>query len=420
MFTLARKLEANGGKLEAVAGLRGTGDWGTDERPKNFREMILWRDPNGEAPLTALSAKMRKDPTDDPEFNWWEEDLGIIRLTTTGTTTTGQTTINFIPTDDAQLLAVSDVCLVEKTEATGAYTNEFVKVSAIASATQITATRGVANTTAATIASGTNITRIGSAFGEGTTSPDAASKNPTKYSNYCQIHKTSYRLTNTAKKTYARTGDALKNDKKRKMFDHAVGIEWTGLFGKPFETTDSNGKPLRYSGGFLHYAVAAYTAGFTHCHKVWTTTPTEDELLEAVYKIWNYNAMGAGNERIVFCGNGFLNSLNKLARNSSSTQIKFEDTIRVYGMELKKWVFPQGNLYFRTHPVLNRHGRYTSSAMILNPAGIRWRSLRDRDTKMEDNIQAPDADEQKGQWITEVGFEFNHMPTMAYLGNFVV
>ena len=27
----------------AVAGLRGTGDWATDERPKNFREMVLWR-----------------------------------------------------------------------------------------------------------------------------------------------------------------------------------------------------------------------------------------------------------------------------------------------------------------------------------------------------------------------------------------
>lgn len=28
-----------------IAGLRGTatGDWATDERPKNFREMILWR-----------------------------------------------------------------------------------------------------------------------------------------------------------------------------------------------------------------------------------------------------------------------------------------------------------------------------------------------------------------------------------------
>lgn len=29
--------------LGALAGLRGTGDWGTDERPKNFREYILWR-----------------------------------------------------------------------------------------------------------------------------------------------------------------------------------------------------------------------------------------------------------------------------------------------------------------------------------------------------------------------------------------
>ena len=25
----------------AIAGMRGTGDWGVDERPKNFREFIL-------------------------------------------------------------------------------------------------------------------------------------------------------------------------------------------------------------------------------------------------------------------------------------------------------------------------------------------------------------------------------------------
>ena len=54
----------------AFAGLRGTGDWGTDERPKNFREMILWRDPNGQTPLTALMSKMRSEATDDPEFSW--------------------------------------------------------------------------------------------------------------------------------------------------------------------------------------------------------------------------------------------------------------------------------------------------------------------------------------------------------------
>ena len=47
--------------MAAIAGLRGTGDWATDERPKNFREMILWRNPNGSAPLTALLSKMASD-----------------------------------------------------------------------------------------------------------------------------------------------------------------------------------------------------------------------------------------------------------------------------------------------------------------------------------------------------------------------
>lgn len=54
----------------AVAGLRGTGDWATDERPKNFREYILWRKPNGSAPLLALTSKIGSEETNDPEFNW--------------------------------------------------------------------------------------------------------------------------------------------------------------------------------------------------------------------------------------------------------------------------------------------------------------------------------------------------------------
>ena len=45
----------------AILGLRGTGDWGTDERPKNFRESILWMEPNGNAPLTALLSKARSE-----------------------------------------------------------------------------------------------------------------------------------------------------------------------------------------------------------------------------------------------------------------------------------------------------------------------------------------------------------------------
>lgn len=57
--------------MSAVAGLRGTKDWGPDERPKNYREMILFRNPNGSAPLFALMSRVQKESTSDSEFFWW-------------------------------------------------------------------------------------------------------------------------------------------------------------------------------------------------------------------------------------------------------------------------------------------------------------------------------------------------------------
>jgi hypothetical protein len=46
---------------------------------------------------------------------------------------------------------------------------------------------------------------------------------------------------------------------------------------------------------------------------------------------------------------------------------------------------------------------------------MRYRPLSGRDTKFQDNIQANDADERKGQWITEAGVEFNHLKSMRYI-----
>ena len=81
--------------MAAIAGLRGTGDWAPDERPKNFREFILYRNPNGTAPIFALMARVQKESTDDSEFNWWDEPNDIVRLTVnkTGGYGTGDTTI---------------------------------------------------------------------------------------------------------------------------------------------------------------------------------------------------------------------------------------------------------------------------------------------------------------------------------------
>jgi len=43
-----------------------------------------------------------------------------------------------------------------------------------------------------------------------------------------------------------------------------------------------------------------------------------------------------------------------------------------------------------------------------------------RDTKPQDKIQAPDADEEKGQWLTEAGLAVEHLKTFLWIHNFVV
>ncbi len=399
----------------AVAGLRGTGDWGTDERPKNFREMILWRNPNGSAPLTALMSKMRSDPTDDPEFSWWEEELSPIRLLVNGAVVTAATTV-VIDDGDAEDLVVGDLLMVEKAAVT-TYSYELVTVTAIASSTQFTISRASAGTTAATIADNSYLLKVGNAFAEGTASPEAASRNPTKKYNYTQIFKTVYELTGTAVPTRTRTGDPLKNDKKRKMFDHSVALEQAFMFGHRNETTGSNGKPLRYTGGLMEYLAADYdaTSKPTIATISSATTTGEDDFLDASYQVFDYNSDMAGDERIVLAGNGFMNYLNKWARDAGATRINFDSIVEVYGMKLQRWVIPQGTLYIKSHPLMNVNSRYTNGAFLVDPACIKYRPLKTRDTKFKDNIQNNDEDSRKGQWLTEAGVEYNHLRAMRYL-----
>lgn len=392
----------------AFVGMRGTLDWATDERPKNFREMILWRNPNGSAPLTALMARMKSESVDDPEFNWWEEELNPIRVTMDATGASATSTAFGLVSGGLDLVK-GDILLVEKSAEAATYDNELVFVTTVTNDTSITVVRGAANTTAAATGVSANLTKVGNIFEEGSTSPDASNRNPTKLTNYCQIFKTAYDMTVTASMTRTRTGDPLKNDKKRKMFDHSVALEFAWMFGVPYEDT-SGTKPMRFTGGLRNFVTTNNT--------VFTTSPTEDTFLDATYKVFDYDAGSAGNERIVFAGNNFLNNLNKLARNSSSTRINFDGSIKAYGMQLQRWILPQGTLYVRTHPLLNVHAFYHSSAFIIDPSAIIYRYLRD--TKPQENIQANDADEIKGQWLTEAGVEIRHEKTMGYIGKFEI
>jgi len=404
----------------AVAGLRGTGDWGTDERPKNFRELIMFRNPNGSAPLFALTARIASESVNDPEFNWWDEPNDLIRLEVNGALNSTATAIVVdspdptaaspgLPYGLATHLKPGDLLMVEDPTESQTFTHELIQVTAVATATAFTATRGVAGSAAAAIADDAFLLKIGSAYAEGTGAAAATSRNPIKYNNLCQIFKSTYEVTKTAEKTFARTGDVIANDKKRKVFDHSRDIELSFMFGQKFETTGANGKPLRYMGGLREFIPNDVTT-------IFGATTTLAQFNSAVSPVFDWDTP-AGDERIVFCGNGFLNVLNDLA--AINGQIRFTEVIKVFGMNLRRYVLPQGTLFIRAHPLMNRHAQYQNSAFIIDFSALKYRHLRD--TMPEDNIQAPGDDSRKGQWLSEISLEVRHGGlSCGYLGNFIV
>ena len=131
----------------AIQGLRDTSNFVTDQRPKNWREGILLLEPNGTAPLFALTSVMKTKTTDDPEFNWWDKIQPSQRLTLvtdgSGNLATGDTTLTL--TSGASQLKDGHLLYLEES-------SEIVLVNGDPSSeTSVNVIRGYAGTSAAAI-----------------------------------------------------------------------------------------------------------------------------------------------------------------------------------------------------------------------------------------------------------------------------
>jgi hypothetical protein len=410
--------------MSGVAGLRGTGDWGTDERPKDFRESILFYNPNGTAPIFALTGKAGKKVVTDPQFFWWSEPNTLWRSTTNlsgGTLAATDTTFTIAAADPtsttpgtpwaaATHLKQGDLILIEGTADSATFNNEVVQVQTVLSDTQFTVTRGVGGTTAGTIADLTGLLLIGSAFPEGTGAPRAVSRNPIKYTNFTQIFKDTYELTGTTTETFARTGNAWSNDKKRKMFDHARAIEMAILFGRPAESVGSNGKPMRFMGGIRNFLPATNTT-------VFTPPVTIEQFLDAVEPVFNFDTEG-GDTRLAFLGNKAIVELNKIVKNSTNVRVTWDQQIKIFGMDFVEMIMPRGRVLLRSHPLLSLEPIYQKSGVFIDFASFKYVAMKGRDTLVKDDVQLKDEDVRRGFIQTEASLLVDRGGlTCAWLGN---
>lgn len=407
--------------MSGIGGLRGTGDWSADERPKDFRSNILFFNPNGEAPIFALTGKAGKRVVKDPEFSWWNEGNALVRLQVNGALGSGDTLISVDTADPtsttlganygtATHLKPGDILMVEPAADAQAYAPELIEVDNVLSDTQFSAKRGAGGTTPASIGNDIWLTLIGSAYAEGTGAPKAVSRNPIKFFNYTQIFKNTYELTGTADHTDTRTGSPWSNDKKRKAYDHSRDIELSILFGRRSEVTGSNGKPQRTFGGLRTFIPASNTT-------VFGSAVTPSSLISALAPVFDFNT-GAGDTRIAFMGNEAALQLGIVLNSATNVRINTTERVKVYGIHFQELILPQGRVLFKTHPLLSRHGLYRKSAFVIDFDALKWAPLQGRDTKTFDDVQAKDEDVRRGYIQTEGGIEVGYGGlTMAYLGN---
>lgn len=384
----------------ALPGMKSTADFAADERPKNYREGLMLREPRNGAALYKLTAAMSSEVVDDPEFKWWNENVDMHSYVVNGALLAAATTV-VIDSGDATRLKPGDMLRVETT-------GEVIRVVSVTSSTSFTVTRamgpgGSAAGTAAGIADNAVLLYIGSAYREGAPRSIGVSTNPTKDYNYTQIFRDPVEWTRTAQKTRFRTGDPMKHDKRRAMHKHALGIERAFFLGTRYETTES-GQPLRTTGGLADFIPAGNVktvvdgAGFLDL----------DEFEGYMAGMFAY---GSG-EKLAFTSLAVMMALNTMVRKNGSYQ--WEPGQTEYGMAVTRFRSPAGTLVLTEHPAFGQAGAFLAdSMMVIDTASLRYRYITD--TTFLPNREDRGTDGRTDEWLTEAGLEVHNPDTFFWL-----
>lgn len=424
-------------------GMRGSAGLGADgsykRRPENWREMILSLYPNGQAPLTALTALMGSEKTDDPIFHWFEKELPAQRAAVAGT---GLSTVSLggVTTADAAAPAQGSVIYWQcaQTDAANFKVGHVVhliataspliarsRISILVTAVSVAATAGITgkllNAPVGGVLLGTLYTvgvAGGTAYPEGDTIGTAIAYDPTDYMNYTQIFRNSLENTRTASKTRLRTGDAIAQAKKEALELHSIEIE-RGLLFNPakYVTTGANGQPLRVTGGIYSFIASnkwdfrAVTGigSANWCDTAAVAQKTYNWLMTQLEQIFRYGSQ----DKVAFCGSGVLLGIQSMLAMMTSTLVQLTSGTTEYGFQVQTLVTPFGRLHLKSHPLFTIDAAYRYDMVVLDTKFIKYRFVDD--TSYKPDRGANDLDGSKSEFLTEAGLELNFEKSHAII-----
>ena len=391
--------------MAAIQGLRGTGEFSSDFRPKNYRELYTLLEPQGNAPLNALLAMGSSEATDDPEFKNFRDELPDRKMKVNGAVASTSTTTITLDASDDNKFAIGGSIVINSA------TGEVMHVTADTTGTTLTATRNIGGT-AHQIADDADLFIAGYAASEGGSAPTAISFDAVVANNFCQIFRTAFSVSNTLNSTHLRTGDKMDEAMTKALKLHMSDIERAMLFGVKHESNGSTAQPTRFTGGLINSLTnvvdintdyAAY--GGTGAGQM--TEEGFDSLL--ISTIFKYGS----SQKIAFVGENVANQLQQIGKDRwQPTAVE-----GTYGVSLTKYSSFAGDLMVHLHPQFRQIPGMKDAMLIVDFPFLSYRYLQGRDTQMLENRQAPDLDATLSEYMTECGLELLQDKTHAYIKN---
>jgi hypothetical protein len=355
---------------------------------------LAYLDPDA-APFTLILQKAKSKIALNSKFEWIEKDEPSKWSAVPGGATSSATTIN-VTSGTGQQFAPHDIVRVP-------LTGEVFRVVSIAT-DALTVVRGVGETVGTTIAANSDVRIIGNSYGEGAAVGTEKSHQETYPFNFAEIFRLPFGATGSEAASENYTGRDRPRQRIEKSREFRILMESAFLFGERAEDTSAPGSPRRYTRGVLQWLeVAASGAVLLDAGGALT----ESELENFAQNVFQH--VGGSGTRTLFASPLVCSVIDMLA--GARLQTVPSDT--TYGIAVRRLISSHGEFLVVKHRLLengpNGNG-YGGYALALEPSSMAYRFLRERDTALLMDRQAPGDDKYTDEYMAETGLQFGLPP----------
>jgi len=374
----------------SFVGMFNTSNFTTDLAKKSFAGMITRLMPNGTAPLFGLTSMLSSETAVAVEHGYFSKTMLFpeLKINDAANIAAG---VGVLTVDSTTNVLPGMVMRVNRT-------GENVLINQVLSSTQVQVTRGVGVTAAAQINNDDYLYQVGNAFEEGSDRPTALNITPVRITNYTQIFRNTWALTDTARATQVIAGETNVAESKQDCAAfHAADIEKALFFGQKSQGT-RNGKPFRTMDGLISI-VEQYTAQDNVHTAAATTNYTQlEDMLDPVFN--QATDPKVANERLLFVGGSAKRVLNNIGRLNGTYQLVDGQTS--YGLQFSTFKTARGTFRTIEHPLLNTNTEWAKMAVGVDLSTFNVAYLGDRKTRSEEFGQEDGGDSVGGSLTTEM------------------